>query len=440
MSRLRFNKPTLRIKGRGSSRTFVFGSIVAIALFFLYLDIRMTASISSVKQVERHPQPSDFPTFKERSPMPKGDTVTPELTLEWDRWADPSFWGSFQYSPTSSVHFPYNDLQNMYHGRKPNFSLKGGYPQAQFMKDLQTPDSDFCLLTRKGNKFFASGVRANQDRAAIISPFAKEGDWWVGLFDGHGEMGHVVAHFANLEFPRLLLKRITATMPRESVVQVLKDIFLDIHKNICMFKLPKEGFGSTGISMLKVGELLYVSNVGDSEAFIASYDTNGNINIIYKTTPHKPDSPEERKRIQGAGGVVMEKPPYPSGASARLLIPFEGGDIALAMSRSLGDQEGDSIGHLAEPTTDVLELTKLLANPKLQYMAVAASDGLFDKIPVEEIAKHVAKSLLPTNPLLPLAAFEQLIMKSSSMWRFIDGLEADDYRDDITLVVHKLTI
>jgi serine/threonine protein phosphatase PrpC len=451
-------------------------------------------------KLEHHPPPSTFPLLstaldsRPTTPVAKllGD-VDPSpgsaagndakdwfqkvnaFEVEWDTWSNPPLFGSFQYSPTSAIHFPHLDLQTYYQEHKPDFgNLKGGYPSPTVTAHAKSPDSDFALLTRKGNKFLASGVRANQDRAVIVSPFYHEGDWWMGLFDGHGNMGHVVSHKAALEFPRLLLERISSSSSTSSktkvkdkkndhvpsqamVMETLKQTFLHVHAG-----LPElVGAGSTGISILKLGHLLYLSNVGDSEAFVASYDARGtDVEIIYTTTPHKPDSPDERERIEAAGGEVI-LPPFP-GASARVLIPLPhdeqpGMEMALAMSRSLGDSEADHLGVIAEPTTDVLDLTELLqkelqkaqqqaqqqqqaldATMRRHYMVVVASDGLLDKVPPMEVAQHVAKSLLTIHPLSPLPALEQLILKSSDLW--LRDSMGGEYRDDISIAVHKLAL
>jgi serine/threonine protein phosphatase PrpC len=441
-------------------------------------------------KLEHHPPPSTFPLLtteldsRPTTPVTKllGDVGQSRgaggdakdwfqkvhaFEVEWDTWSNPPLFGSFQYSPTSSIHFPHLDLQTYYQEHKPDFgNLKGGYPSPTVTAHAKSPDSDFALLTRKGNKYLASGVRANQDRAVILSPFHHEGDWWMGLFDGHGNMGHAVSHKASLEFPRLLLERISSSgsktndkdkkndhVPNQAMVmETLKQTFLDVHAG-----LPEViGAGSTGISILKLGQLLYLSNVGDSEAFVASYDARGtDVEIIYTTTPHKPDSPEERQRIEATGGEVI-LPPFP-GASARVLIPLPhneqpGMEMALAMSRSLGDSEADHLGVIAEPTTDVLDLTELLqkelqktqqqqapdATTRRHYMVVVASDGLLDKVPPMEVAQHVAKSLLTIHPLSPLPALEQLILKSSDLW--LRDTMGGEYRDDISIAVHKLAL
>ena len=112
--------------------------------------------------------------------------------------------------------------------------------------------------------------------------------------------------------------------------------------------------------------------------------------------------------------------------------------LGLAMSRSLGDFEGQPYGIIADPTTDVIALADL--DPKLYYLVILASDGLLDRVSEVEIAAKMAASqlLTPNAPTTSLQAAEQLILQSSQAWArdFI----GEAYRDDISLAVHRLRI
>jgi serine/threonine protein phosphatase PrpC len=290
-----------------------------------------------------------------------------------------------------------------------------------------------ALLTRGGNKAFGpNGVKANQDRALLLSPFSfrkpfSENDLVMALFDGHGLEGHVVSHYVALQLPRVLSKMLGEHSPADALTQT----FLNLEET-----LPRdttEGSGSTAIVMLRLQDTLYVANAGDSLAFVASYD-GGVVEILYQTKPHKPHFPEERARIEKAGGEVME--PQSLGDSSRVLIYQNGGMVmALAMSRSIGDVEGSAIGVIAEPTVDAVDL-KTLAPSHKKLFAVAASDGLFDHVPPQEVATELAKSLFASSSISPLEVCERLIMKSSRGW-IANGMP---YRDDITVattILHR---
>mmetsp|Transcript_9825 Transcript_9825/g.20414 ORF Transcript_9825/g.20414 Transcript_9825/m.20414 type:complete len:226 (-) Transcript_9825:1084-1761(-) len=223
---------------------------------------------------------------------------------------------------------------------------------------------------------------------------------------------------------------------------MLKAIFLDINKS--MHSLPKiaASAGCTGISVLKRGNSLYISNVGDSVGFVARYNkSKKSLEIIYSTKPHKPDSPSERKRIEEAGGRVID-PPF-QGMSARLAIPMENGmsEMALAMSRSFGDFDGEKVGLSVEPDTDVINLSQF--DKSKEYFVVAATDGLIDfaQLSEEEVAIAMAKAISDEEDESHVSsrfvsargteAARELILKSSKMW-------SSNYRDDISLVAHKI--
>jgi serine/threonine protein phosphatase PrpC len=193
--------------------------------------------------------------------------------------------------------------------------------------------------------------------------------------------------------------------------------------------------------MLKLGETLCISNLGDSLAFVVKCDetdVNDSLEIIHQTKTHKPDDPLKRTRVEAAGGIVLDSPF--TGASSRLLIPKPNGDEAgLAMSRSLGNAEGDRVGHLAEPTTNVLSPRNLVTankNTNVKFLCVCASDGLLDEVSPLHVAQHVATSFLPHHPLLPLEAAEQLLLQASKGWS--QEVMGGNHRDDITIAAHKL--
>ena len=339
----------------------------------------------------------------------------------WEEWAAPNF-GSFRYQgafPGGGVtDFPVLDLQDFYRGKKPLWdSGKNGYPKPQaFQNNSVSQKRRSLIVTRKGNKFHASQVSANQDRAMTIT--INDQIWWMGLFDGHGDLGHIIAHFAAIQISEHVMdevpKLLTSVHHLETVVPPMME---RIAKKVHNESPNLHGAGTTAISILNFQDHLFISNIGDSQAFVVQYDPSAKqVEIIYQTKPHKPDDPEEQARIQAAGGIVIPKPPFP-GASSRILIPQMNPvsgfpeEMALAMSRSIGDSEGDVVGKSCLPTTDHLRLADIVKKG-YDYYVVAASDGLIDKVSIHEVALHMAKSWSAR----PLEAAEELILKSSKGW------------------------
>ena len=62
------------------------------------------------------------------------------------------------------------------------------------------------------------------------------------------------------------------------------------------------------------------------------------LQAVELTVDHKPDNPEERARIEAAGGTVTDA--RPDGTPARV----EHRDRGLAMSRSIGDKIAKEVG------------------------------------------------------------------------------------------------
>jgi len=320
----------------------------------------------------------------------------------------------------------YDEAMDMFRGIQRNGTLPSVTKSISLYKT-------HAVLTRGGNKDFvaAGSVTANQDRVLLLqtSPhnvvYEKKHDFIMALLDGHGTYGHVVSHHAAVTLAPVLSKHLLEA--NQSPQDALTKTFLEIDDTI-----PTEsyaGAGSTAIVMLRLQDSLYIANTGDSLAFVASYDdSNNKVEIVYETKPHKPNLPEERTRIEAAGGEVVEAQSV--GDSSRVIIPMNDGMVmALAMSRSIGDKEGTHLGVIPNPTIDTLDLNGLAVGKEL--FAVAASDGLFDRVPPQEVAETLAKSYFGKGDTVttPLEACEELIMKSSYGW-ISNG---SPYRDDISV-------
>ena len=208
---------------------------------------------------------------------------------------------------------------------------------------------DNALLTRCGYK---GRETPNQDRILLLQQEGRKKI--MALFDGHGPYGHFVSHAAALG----MLDRLSN---RKAINKsTLTSTFLELDKS-----LPNvAGSGSTAIVIVQNEQQVLLANLGDSQAFIAEFNVHTKeTTIIYQTHPHKPHMAAERHRIEAAGGRIMfpDKP----GESSRVVIPIGEMDVALAMSRSLGDREGkDSHVLTAEPTIDTITLDPDKAVPR----------------------------------------------------------------------------
>lgn len=264
------------------------------------------------------------------------------------------------------------------------------------------------MLTLKGAK-----AGPNQDRTVWIPMGASR--QVIGLFDGHGELGHFAAERAVLDLPFRVLK--APSRIRNGFLQVDRSSMVDIDHS-----------GTTAIIILQEGSTVTLASVGDSTAVIASVNNNATATILAETVHHKPHLPNERERIERAGGIVWIPPPEAVEDSSRVLLP---GNLALAMSRSLGDHEGKTAGYLsAEPALQVLDVRP---QSKEVVFVVAASDGLVDHVPIQKVVRQVGKALMGRQSLQPVC--ERLVELASKRWAIVSG---GFYRDDISLVVTQL--
>jgi serine/threonine protein phosphatase PrpC len=268
------------------------------------------------------------------------------------------------------------------------------------VQSLHAPD--FGMMTRQSNAHIF-----NQDRVLLVRPFivrpASNGDessnFLLCVFDGHAEMGHDIATFLQDRLPSLLAAKLDSdtfdtplTADRtEWVKQTLHAVFLEMQD---LLPLP-EAYrgGSTASVSLRLGQQLFVANLGDSQVVLTQHfrtkgqkkDGSSAIEpvIFYRNELHKPGLPEEKRRIEAAGGKVH----MPADVKDSRVVTFcahavPPEAITLAMSRSFGDNDFKKVGVTAEPTIDVVDLNAVgglhNSTEKGELVLVAATDGLWD--------------------------------------------------------------
>ena len=253
---------------------------------------------------------------------------------------------------------------------------------------------DYAVLTRRGYKM---GEVPNQDRSFLANFFIDTHRvtgghphvaLMMGIFDGHGPRGHEVSHYLAIEFPKIFARNMrrkqnTIPLPKydslrnstphehhfaNSIKSALNETFIEADANE-----PLKGTGGSTANVLfypGVNSTVYIANVGDSTTLIVSYcKTKRESTIVYQNRKHKPHMPDERQRIENAGGIVRIPQSLLRGygsingsiqETSRVIIPDKDGNpfrsLALAMSRSIGDFEGKRIGLTAEPEIDVWDV------------------------------------------------------------------------------------
>jgi serine/threonine protein phosphatase PrpC len=273
----------------------------------------------------------------------------------------------------------------------------------------------------------------NQDRGLVVSPFQLHGvasgddNFIIGVFDGHGEGGEQMAEFAANNLSTMISSGLNQ-QPRPWDVLKVTDVLTSTFRRIHEEGPNLQQAGSTASIAVRLGNMLYLANAGDSTTFLATYDdSNKRAEVILQTVPHKPNDPEERARIEQHGGVV-QNPPGP-GRSATVVID---GNL-LAMSRSLGDRDASSSGVIPDPTVLYIDLSPLEGQ---NLFVVSATDGLLDVISVPNVAKAVGwSSFASGNKSTLREVCAKLINRARDIW-----YRDYDYGpgDDVTVAVRIL--
>lgn len=361
-------------------------------------------------------------------------------------------------------------------------------------------------MTRRGHKVVLDGdgddlaAAHNQDRAIIVAPFARLGvdvvvvdvgtatdevpdasssSFLMGLWDGHGTRGHVVAEHARARLPVATAERLAeivlsaaaaadegglllALASRErvddAVARALTEAFVETDRDAPSEAAYESGCTSSVTLYLGGGgggglggvDTLYVANAGDSRTLVASYASSAasdTARVVYASRPDKPHLPEERERIERAGGVVRLPIPLVDETS-RVVVGGENAnenadeDVwGLAMSRSIGDARASTVGVVAEPIVDAVRLEKRTNVDEKQkkkededevFFVVTASDGLFDVVAPSTVVQALAEALDDGNLE---TACEELVVRASEEW---SARAEGGYRDDITIAVRRV--
>mmetsp|Transcript_31607 Transcript_31607/g.90707 ORF Transcript_31607/g.90707 Transcript_31607/m.90707 type:complete len:406 (-) Transcript_31607:125-1342(-) len=253
------------------------------------------------------------------------------------------------------------------------------------------------------------------------------------VFDGHGSAGHYISNFVKDNLPKLIVRAAGLRRSESDWLDCLRDSFLEMQGMIAAAADPEEGTEPLGAGLAGTTATviihdhkerkLSVAHVGDSGACIGTCSStqdckDGELSAQKLTLDHKPTLPEEKTRIEKAGGTVV----YDGFTNHRVFVKgkmYPG----LNMSRCLGDLLGhEQAGISAVP--DVHERT-LTNNDKLIMLC---SDGVWEFIDPQEAVDFVWKY----GPDRATEAAEALAKEAWNRWMNADGGEIVD---DITAIL-----
>ncbi|KAH8246521.1 hypothetical protein KR038_011306 [Drosophila bunnanda] len=264
-----------------------------------------------------------------------------------------------------------------------------------------------CLCQKDKSPMYTSAAVKNkprkmEDRHVCLERFGamyevpdKESRFF-GVFDGHS--GSLSASYAISQLPQLLADQL----------KVATDSSPDFYRNAfeSAFLLADERFtqkkitsGTTSVCALIAKDQLSIAWVGDSKALLVGKRTQ-----LQVVKPHKPENPDERKRIEKAGGTVIH-------AQGQWRV-----NGILNVARSIGDYSLEAV--IAEP-----DFVDVQLNEAHDFL-VLGTDGLWDHVSEAQVIEIVYESL--TDPTTKLDDIPKLL---------IDAAKEGDSQDNITAVL-----
>jgi serine/threonine protein phosphatase PrpC len=205
-----------------------------------------------------------------------------------------------------------------------------------------------ATLTLIGYKGGDPRHQVNQDRALVLSPYhisQNKNGTLLGVFDGHARLGEGVSQHVVDRLPTILKEKLnrvdTTQQQQEEEEEQTRVALIETFQQLDKTAPADISGGCTASVILQLDTKVYIANAGDSVSFLAVYHSNTNItSVIYKSREDKPTLPDERKRVERMGGQVYA----PEQGTSRVLYtdPMTGYQSGLAMSRSIGDWEGES--------------------------------------------------------------------------------------------------
>ncbi len=298
----------------------------------------------------------------------------------------------------------------------------------------------YCYVSQRGYYPNAMG-KANQDSYVICEGLLSDNNNHLfGIFDGHGEHGDYCSYYAANNVPFYLEKEIQAagginSLDGQHLEKIYTKAFTRCNKALHKSNIDDSLSGTTGITVIVHGDSLFVANVGDSRAIIAT-EIDGKLKYAPLSDDQTPFRQDERERLKKEGAKIMtleqiegNEPIHENwGAETGDFIDESGNpprvwDSSLerpgcAFTRSIGDAVAEDVGVHAEPE---LLTWKLSPNDKF---CVIASDGVFEFLTSQAVVDIISKFSSP------LEAAKHIVQESYRLW-----LTYDERTDDISIIV-----
>ncbi|XP_072953303.1 probable protein phosphatase 2C 33 [Typha angustifolia] len=265
------------------------------------------------------------------------------------------------------------------------------------------------LCTRKGTK------ETNQDSILLWENFGSRRDTvFCGVFDGHGDYGHLVSRRVRDVLPLKLSDCLQRSDSKENFIKIsgstssketpyacldketrisLEDEIITLAESLMKaFRIIDKDLkldgtincfnsGTTAVTAVKKGQDLVIANVGDSRAVLGTKDQNNCLVAVQLTEDLKPNLPREEERIRQCNGRVFAL--YRD--VARLWLPYSN-TPGLAVARAFGDFIVKDFGLISVPDIYYRRITER------DEFLVLASDGVWDVLSNKEVVDIVASA------------------------------------------------
>ncbi|XP_022892114.1 probable protein phosphatase 2C 65 [Olea europaea var. sylvestris] len=235
----------------------------------------------------------------------------------------------------------------------------------------------------------------NQDAMTVWENFSGAKDtFFCAVFDGHGPSGHKVARYIRDVLPvkiSMLNNKSKANAEgkigndhpflsswKDKIIKSFQEMDEELEGDA---SIESYCSGTTSVSILRQGEHLIISNLGDSRAVLCTRDEKDQLISEQLTVDLKPNLPREMERIKSCQGRVLAMDKEPN--VYRIWMPDEDCP-GLAMARAFGDFCLKDFGLISTPEVTYRKLTQR------DEFVVLATDGIWDVLSNDEVVRIVA--------------------------------------------------
>jgi serine/threonine protein phosphatase PrpC len=298
---------------------------------------------------------------------------------------------------------------------------------------------NYSGVTRPG-KDVEGRIKINQDTLVCLTNINNIKDFNIfGVLDGHGPEGHFVAEYISNYIPSQIInhpeiKNLGDTEEiykkfKENNCKIITQAFIDADKQLENVEFNTSESGTTCCLVIHIGKHIMCANTGDSRAIVTFDESKNNNSEILKylqclplSVDYKPDLPEEANRIIMSGGVVEQMTDeFGRGVGPMRVWAKDSDYPGLAMSRSIGDLKGKTVGIIPDPGIFEYDLNKTTK------FILVCSDGVWEYLNNEK-AKDLGKKFYLKNNASEYC--HTLVSEAFNEWE-----KKDQFVDDITAVV-----